>query len=289
MSIEPQLLDFWKSGFQNGGSLDVWAKYFKNAEAIVGIDIAPKCADLVYSDPRISVLIGDVKDEKTRRELSAKTDRFDIIIDDGSHLPDDIVSTFASYFSLLSDGGIYIIEDLHTTYWKEFTGGLYDPYSSMAFFKKLADIVNFEHWNCSLSVFDFLRPFGDRYKCTFDMTPLDHLHSIAFTNSVCVIRKDAPRKNVRGRRVISGDQLLVTQVDYMNKVQFDQSDNEWSKIGGAESAWAEANASLREEIRLRDQEIEVMTRSVSWRATAPLRYIIMLLRRFARRVPLLPL
>src|SRR5207302_204933 len=46
-------------GIQNGGSLELWAKYFEAAEAIVGCDIDPRCADLRFCDPRISVLVAD--------------------------------------------------------------------------------------------------------------------------------------------------------------------------------------------------------------------------------------
>ena len=71
-------------GVQNGGSLETWAKYFWNAEKIVGIDVDPKCADLKFEDKRIKVIVGD---SKTTHIDST----FDIIIDDGSHQSDDII------------------------------------------------------------------------------------------------------------------------------------------------------------------------------------------------------
>ncbi|MBX6392006.1 MAG: hypothetical protein IRY96_00920, partial [Burkholderiales bacterium] len=46
-------------GVQNGGSLEVWAKYFPNAELIVGCDIDLECAHLRYADPRIAVVMAD--------------------------------------------------------------------------------------------------------------------------------------------------------------------------------------------------------------------------------------
>ena len=43
-------------GVQNGGSLEVLGKYFRNAANIIGCDINPLCADLKYDDARISVI-----------------------------------------------------------------------------------------------------------------------------------------------------------------------------------------------------------------------------------------
>src|SRR4030081_1710029 len=37
-------------GIQNGGSLELWAKYFPNAQKLVGCDINPDCARLSYED-----------------------------------------------------------------------------------------------------------------------------------------------------------------------------------------------------------------------------------------------
>ena len=47
-------------GVQNGGSLEVWARYFPRAQSIVGCDIDPNCGKLVFDDFRIKVVVGDV-------------------------------------------------------------------------------------------------------------------------------------------------------------------------------------------------------------------------------------
>ena len=46
-------------GIQNGGSLEIWSKYFSNAVALIGCDINPDCARLSYDDPHIGCVIGD--------------------------------------------------------------------------------------------------------------------------------------------------------------------------------------------------------------------------------------
>src|SRR4051794_13318262 len=48
---------FLEIGVQNGGSLAIWAQYFKSAIAIIGCDINAACGELCYDDPRISVVV----------------------------------------------------------------------------------------------------------------------------------------------------------------------------------------------------------------------------------------
>src|SRR5262245_6318262 len=58
-------------GVQNGGSLEIWGEYFRNATAIVGVDINPQCPSLRFEDKRISVVCGDAKHVETRDEIAA--------------------------------------------------------------------------------------------------------------------------------------------------------------------------------------------------------------------------
>ena len=116
-------------GIQNGGSLEIWSKYFANATDLIGCDINPDCAHLPYNDPRIDVVIGEVNSHDTRSQLFNRCQQFDIIIDDGSHFPSDIIQTFGHYFPRLAEGGLFIVEDLHCSYWDKFDGGLFYPFS----------------------------------------------------------------------------------------------------------------------------------------------------------------
>ena len=44
--------------------------------------------------------------------------KFDVIIDDGSHIPWHQIFTLETMFdTFLKDGGVYIIEDMETSYW----------------------------------------------------------------------------------------------------------------------------------------------------------------------------
>lgn len=47
---------------------------------------------------------------------------------------------------MVRPGGIYISEDLHCSYWKEYGGGLNYDLSGLAFFKRLIDGINLSSW-----------------------------------------------------------------------------------------------------------------------------------------------
>jgi SAM-dependent methyltransferase len=196
-------------GVQNGGSLEIWSKYFSKAKEIIGLDADPACRDLRYDDPRISVLVGDATSDEVVDELNANGRSFDIIIDDGSHTSTDIIRAFVKHFRSLSNGGIYVIEDLCCSYWQSHEGGLDSPYSSIAFFKRLIDVINHEHWGAHISRASALSAFAAKYDLQFDEDALASVHSVEFVNSLCLIRRQAPVRNGLGKRKVSGKKATV--------------------------------------------------------------------------------
>lgn len=204
--------NFLEIGVQNGGSLEIWRKYFPAAENIVGCDINPDCEKLKYNDDTIKIVIGNSSTEDVKNRIQDIAQSFDLIIDDGSHDSSDIIKSFLLYFPLVNDEGIYIIEDLHCSYWQNFEGGLYDPFSSMAFLKKLADVQNHEHWGVELSADEFLQPYYEHYGCEH-LGPIDYseIHSVTFINSLCIIQKGKEKSNLLGIRHIVGDEESVVQ------------------------------------------------------------------------------
>jgi uncharacterized coiled-coil protein SlyX len=198
-------------GIQNGGSLEIWGKYFSNASKIIGCDINPKCEQLHFSDSRITVILGDANSDDCENKINQVMSKLDIIIDDGSHKSSDIVRSFGRYFPHLNDDGIYIVEDLHTSYWPEFEGGLNNPLSAMAFFKRLVDLINYEHWRNNRPRESTLKPFEESFDIDFINSDFCRIHSIEFMNSLCVIKKAAPDKNVLGKRTVTGLDEYITE------------------------------------------------------------------------------
>jgi hypothetical protein len=243
-------------GIQNGGSLEIWSKFFPNAERIVGCDINPACAMLEFEDSRVTVVVGDANTEEDKQKILGHSSSFDLIIDDGSHQSDDIVRLFANYFPHLNDDGIYVVEDLHCSYWQQFQGGVFYPYSSIAFFKRLADVVNHEHWGNDKARQAILQTFASEYGADFDDELLGHIHSIEFINSICVIRKMRPTANVLGRRVIAGSIELVASghlpLHGSPCPRPDQMGNEWST----------RNLSIEEELPTRTRQLVGLKRQM---------------------------
>jgi hypothetical protein len=90
----------------------MWEEYFKSAR-IIGADINPDSRQ--YEQRRIGIAIGDQSNPDFLRTLGYH----DIIIDDGGHTMKQQIVSFKTLWDFLLPGGIYVIEDLHTSYWAE--------------------------------------------------------------------------------------------------------------------------------------------------------------------------
>ncbi|MBN1663343.1 MAG: class I SAM-dependent methyltransferase [Deltaproteobacteria bacterium] len=191
-------------GIQNGGSLEIWSKYFKQAAILIGCDINPACAGLRFDDPRIGVIVGDANGSDVREQIVRRTPQVDIIIDDGSHQSSDMIKSFAMYFPMLADGGIYILEDMHCSYWESFGGGLFHPFSAVTFFKHLVDIIHYEHWGYPEVRAGIFQGFFTTCDCHIDFDVLSQVKSVEFINSICVVRKAPAADDGSGRRLIVG-------------------------------------------------------------------------------------
>lgn len=217
-------------GVQNGGSLEIWGQFFPNAINIIGCDINEKCAELNFADSRISVFIGDINSDKIKEQISKRSASIDIIIDDGSHRSSDIIKTFEHYYPYLAEGGVYIAEDLHCSYWEKFEGGLFAPHSSIAFFKQLIDVINHEHWG----VEKYRADLFEKYDCHIKDEVLESIHSICFYNSLCIIKKEKSSRNFLGRRFVAGsfakvsDAVLKLHASHAPKMN--ERKNPWTKF-----------------------------------------------------------
>lgn len=149
----PRILEI---GVQNGGSTEMWTEYFGPGAKITGIDIDPKCAE--HATDNVEIVIGDQSSEIFWDDFfQTHTDKFDIVMDDGSHRMFDMKLSFVKVNPHVSDGGLYIIEDTHTAYWNHEsifpdipTGslnnhGLGNPQNIYEFTKLAADVINREH------------------------------------------------------------------------------------------------------------------------------------------------
>jgi hypothetical protein len=101
-----------------GESLRMWAEYFPNAR-IVGIDIHQKNLALPAS---VRCERGSQSDLAFLKRLVDGHGPFDIVVDDGSHRPDDMLASFGFLFPRMSERGIYVIEDTQTAFMPKWGG-----------------------------------------------------------------------------------------------------------------------------------------------------------------------
>ncbi|MFD2828764.1 class I SAM-dependent methyltransferase [Leeuwenhoekiella polynyae] len=141
-----KLLEIGVGGYNNpnkgGESLRMWKRYFRHA-SIFGLDIYDKSN---LEEKRIKIYQGSQVDFVFLNRMLKEIGSLDIIIDDGSHLNEHVIETFNFLFEKLNPGGIYVIEDVQTSYWPKF-GGCLDRNTSevtiMTYFKSLVDGLNY--------------------------------------------------------------------------------------------------------------------------------------------------
>lgn len=103
-------------GYQIGASLKAWRDFFPNAK-IYGLDIRK---DVFFSDERIECVYTDQSSSKELNKTISKIKKsnknkellFDLIIDDGSHIPEHMILSFETLGCYVKKGGYYIIEDI---------------------------------------------------------------------------------------------------------------------------------------------------------------------------------
>ncbi len=185
-----QPIKFLEIGISTGCSAWLWDRYFTNAELHL---IDNRLELLQHSKPeRAHYHIVDQADAKALKRFAASVGgNFDIIIDDGGHYMDQQIISFQTLFPFLRSGGLYIVEDLHTSYWRQFGGGgtAENPKAgegtAVEFLKNLVEDLNYTSG---------LTACGDWKK-----TPKEiwmhlsefqkHIHSIHFYKSLCIIKK----------------------------------------------------------------------------------------------------
>ena len=142
-------------GVLNGGSLEMWRKYFHPDSVIVGIDINPECK--LHEQEGMSIRIGDQSDLVFLKSLIDEFGAFDLVIDDGSHHVNHVNKTFQNLYPMIDKNGMYLIEDTHAAYWDSHGGGLNVPESINNVSKNLIDMLNADHTRGAIQPTDFTR------------------------------------------------------------------------------------------------------------------------------------
>jgi hypothetical protein len=105
-----QVVRVLEIGIYSGGSLEMWRDYFGPRCEVYGVDIEPGCK--AYETDSIKVFIGNQGDRNFWKRFKNEVADVDIVIDDGSHLPEQQITTFEELFPYLQPGGVFLCEDV---------------------------------------------------------------------------------------------------------------------------------------------------------------------------------
>lgn len=134
-------------GVWHGASLQMWQEYYPRS-LIIGLDHHAKSLGI----PGIITVLAEQDDATQLGLLTEMYDEFDVIIDDASHISSKTITSFKLLYPHLKPGGLYVIEDLQTSYDVAHYGvneakdnpgvtGTH-TWTAMEFCKRLADEVN---------------------------------------------------------------------------------------------------------------------------------------------------
>lgn len=113
-------LKFLEIGIYKGDSVLMWEGFFPNAE-LHFIDISAE--NVEYFSKRSQYHYLDQGSQSDLIQFIEKAGgEFDIIIDDGGHTMHQQITSFKTLFPYVKQGGVYVIEDLCTSYWRVYGG-----------------------------------------------------------------------------------------------------------------------------------------------------------------------
>lgn len=135
---------------QGGASLRTWQEFFPNG-LIIGVDNEKKDLQLPV---RVVTYLGSQDDPDLIERIRHRHGRFDIVIDDASHVSSLTIDAFKAVYPHLKPGGLYVCEDTHMAYHRWYYGeneAHPDPdgqlpngkLTAMQFFRRMADEVNY--------------------------------------------------------------------------------------------------------------------------------------------------
>lgn len=142
-----KILEIGIGGYEfslGGQSLNSWQSYFPFGK-IVAADIKDSTA---LSNFRTKIYIVDQGDRESLIDMARKEYKFDIVVDDGSHFNHHQILTFHALYDFVKDGGIYVVEDVQTSYWQQGAWDGAEPESDafaetcVGYFLRVAKYIN---------------------------------------------------------------------------------------------------------------------------------------------------
>lgn len=197
---------------------------FGSNARIIGVDLNPSCK--VFEQYGFEIEILNQSDTKGWIQFFEKIGPVDVVLEDGGHTNLQQISTLINCVEHIRDGGVYLSEDTHTSYWREF--GNPSKRSFIEFLKNIIDQVNSR---------------GPRIK-NVGLDQLKRVYSIQFFESVVCLYIDGSKVMPSERITNSGKSLR--HLDYRN---LDKSVR--SKLAKSQSGLSKRNSGLKKSLHYR--------------------------------------
>lgn len=193
---EGKNITFVEVGVQNGGSMEMWSKFFGSESKLYGIDISSDCLKLKYDNPNVHIVIGDQEKPEFWDKTLPLIGPIDVFIDDGGHTMRQQIVTFEKVWSQIKRNGVYICEDTHTSYFdhrfEQYWGGAYKRESTfLEYAKDFVDILHLKKTDQYIHLLG--QDVSNIIKENKNLSSKEFAHdlsSIHFYDSMVVIEKD---------------------------------------------------------------------------------------------------
>ena len=129
---------FVEVGIHNGGSLFMWRKFFGDNARIIGIDLNPNAKELEKYG--FEIFIGNQSENSFWKNFYKEVGKIDILLDDGGHTSEQQINTVNKSVDFINNGGMIIVEDTHTSYFRNF--GYPSKYTFTKWAHKISDNIN---------------------------------------------------------------------------------------------------------------------------------------------------
>lgn len=187
-------ITFVEIGIFGGGSLFMWREFFGKQARIIGIDLDENAKK--WRDHGFEIFIGDQSSPSFWSDFFAEVGDVDIILDDGGHTYEQQIVTALSSMKNLRDGGLFVVEDAHTSFMKEF--GFPSRYTFVEWAKsKIADL------NSRFPETNLLQTFFSK-----------NVDSIHFHESIVVF---SMKKNIPNNKIIENNGLADEARDFRHE------------------------------------------------------------------------
>lgn len=166
-------------------SVRMWQEYLHPNSHIVGVDSNSRLLRIADSEG-IHVRIPREGNAPFLKEVAAEFGPFDVILDEGSHTSSHMMDSFRCLFAnFLSDGGVYVVEDVYCDYRKFYRDS---RISFIDFVRALIDAMH-AHYQVTTSETDFQVGHPDRIREVSVPAITPALGAIEIYDSLVVVRR----------------------------------------------------------------------------------------------------